>query len=99
MQIIFTVFRYLTIKEKPELRLNGLVTPAIMDFRIFHFFYLYDMTEHGNSFLKSIILSYEVRSFFRYLILKLEKLRQSVTKYIETTTFCKSFPLAHFNQC
>ena len=51
------------------------------------------MTEHGNSFLKSIILSYEVHSFFRYLILKLEKLRQPVTKYIETTTFCKSFPL------
>ena len=27
----------LTIKQKPELRLNGMVTPPIMDFRIFHF--------------------------------------------------------------
>ena len=51
------------------------------------------MTEHGNSFLKSIISSYEFHSFFRYLILKLEKSRQPVTKYNETTTFCRSFPL------
>ena len=50
------------------------------------------MTEHGNSFLKSIILSYEVHSFFRYLISKLEKVRQPVTKYTETTTFAKAFP-------
>ena len=32
---------YLTIKEKPELRLNGMVTPNIMDFRIFHFLLLW----------------------------------------------------------
>ena len=51
------------------------------------------MAEYGNSFLKSIISSYEFHSFFRYLILKIEKLRQPVTKYIETTTLCKSFPL------
>ena len=57
------------------------------------------MTEHDNSFLKSIISSYELHSFFKYLILKLEKLRQPVTNYIETTTFCKSFPLPPFNQC
>ena len=36
LQTIFTVFRYLTIKQKPELRLSGMVTAAIMDFRIFH---------------------------------------------------------------
>ena len=35
MQTIFTVFSYLTIKQKPGLRLNGMVTTAIMDFRIF----------------------------------------------------------------
>ena len=29
--------RYPTINQKPELRSNGMVTPAIMDFRIFHF--------------------------------------------------------------
>ena len=42
------------------------------------------MTEHGNSFLKSIISSYKLHSFFRHLILKLEILRQPVTKYTET---------------
>ena len=36
MQTIFTVFRYLTIKQRPELRLNNMVTPAIMDFWTFH---------------------------------------------------------------
>ena len=52
------------------------------------------MTEHGNSFLKSVISSYELfYSFLRYLILKLVKLRQPVTKYVETTAFCESFPL------
>ena len=51
------------------------------------------MTEHCNLFLKGIISSYELHSFFRYLILKLRKLRQPVAKYIETTIFCKSFPL------
>ena len=58
------------------------------------------MTEHGNLFLKSIISSYEVHSFFRYLIIKLEKL--TVTKYVETTTFCKSPPPPPpipFDQC
>ena len=61
----------LTIKQKPELRLNGMVTTVTMDFQIFHFFYLYGMTEHGNSFLKSIISFYELHCFFKYLILKL----------------------------
>ena len=51
------------------------------------------MTEHGNSFLKRAISSYELHSFLRYLILKLEDLRQPVTKYIEANTFCKSFLL------
>ena len=54
------------------------------------------MTEHDSLFLKSTILSYELHSFFRYfryLILKLEKSKQPVTKYIETTTFCKSLSL------
>ena len=64
-------------------------------FSVFSFFYLYCMTEHGNSFRKSIISSYELHSFFRYLVLKLEKLRQPVTKYIETTNFYKSL-LWHF---
>ena len=44
--------------------------------------YDYGMTEHGHSFLKSIILSYELHSSFRHSILILEKLRQPVTKYI-----------------
>ena len=57
------------------------------------------MTEHDRSFLKSIISSYELHSFRRYLILKLEKLGQPVTNYIETTTFCKSLTLPPFNQC
>ena len=54
------------------------------------------MTEHDSLFLKSTILFYELHSFFRYfryLILKLEKSKQPVTKYIETTTFCKSLSL------
>ena len=57
------------------------------------------MTEHDHLFLKCTISSYELHSFFRYLVLKLEKLRQPVTNYIETTTFCESFPLPPFNQC
>ena len=36
-----------------------MVTHAIMDFQIFHF-YLYGMTELANSFPKSIISSYEL---------------------------------------
>ena len=91
MQTIFTVLRYLTIKQKPELIINGMVTPTIMDFRIWYDNIL-GMTERGNSFLKSIISSYEFHFFFRNMILKLEKLRQPVTNYIETTTFCKSSP-------
>ena len=55
------------------------------------------MTEHGNSFIKIIISSYDFPSFFRYLILKLEKLRQPITKYFETTTFCTGFPLPLIN--
>ena len=81
---------YLIIKGKPELRINSMVTTAIMDF---WFFFSYGMTEYGRPFLKSIISSYELHSFFRYLILKFEKLRQPVSKYTETTTFCRSFPL------
>ena len=49
------------------------------------------MTEHHHSFQKSITSSYELHSFFRYLILKFEKLRQASTKCMET--FCKSFSL------
>ena len=80
----FYSFYYVTIKQKPELRL----TLWIFGFFIF---YLYGITEHGNSFQKSIISSYELSydSFFRYVILELEKLKQPVTKHIETT----------FNQC
>ena len=37
MHTFFTVLRYLIIKKKPELRLNGMVTPVIMDFRTFSF--------------------------------------------------------------
>ena len=88
----------LTIKQKPELRLNGMVTPPLWIFGFF-IFYLYGMTEHGNSFLKSIISSYELHSFLRYLILKLEKVRQPVTKYIETTNFAKVSPSSPFDQC
>ena len=40
-----------------------------------------------------MILSYEVHSFFKYLILKLAKLRQPDKKYIQTTIFWTSFPL------
>ena len=65
-------------------------------FSDFSFFCLFGMIEHDNSFPKSIILFYELHSFFRYWILKLEALRQPVTKYIGTTTFCKSFPLPPF---
>ena len=61
-------------------------------FSDFFIFYFYGMTEHGNSFLKSITLSYELYSFLRYLILNLEKLSRPVTKYIKTTTFAKVFP-------
>ena len=50
------------------------------------------MTEYGNSFLKSITSSDEFHFFFKYLILKIEKLRQLVTQYIEKTTFAKAFP-------
>ena len=85
---------YLTITEKPELRLNSMIAPAIMDFWIFHFC-LYD---RAWPFI-SIISFYELHSFFRYLILKLEKQRQPVANYIETSTCCKSFPLPPFNQC
>ena len=86
MQTICTVLRYLIIKQKPELRLKAWLLPPLWMYRFF-IFYLYGMTEHGNSFLKSIISSYELYSFFRYLILKLEKLRQPVTKFIAKTTF------------
>ena len=37
MQIIFTVLRYLTTKQMSEQRLNGMVTPTILNFGIFHF--------------------------------------------------------------
>ena len=84
MQTIFTVLRYLTIKQKPELRLNGMVTPAIMDFRIFHFLLIW--YDRAWQFIS------KKYNFFRYLSLKLEKLRQPVTIYIQTTTFCKGFP-------
>ena len=62
------------------------------------------MVVHGHSFLKSIILSRKLDTFLKYLVLKLEKLKQktkkqSVTKYIGTTNFCKSFPLLFFEQC
>ena len=77
---------YLTIKQKPELRLNGMVTPAIMDLWIFHSLLIwYDRAWQFIS--KSMISSYELHSFFRYLILKLEKLKQPVTKYVEITPF------------
>ena len=83
MQTIFTVL---------------IISPlSINGFLDFSFFYLYDITEHGNSFLKSIIASYGLHSVFRYLVSKLEKLRQPVAKYTETTTFCKSiFAIARF---
>ena len=57
------------------------------------------MIQHDHLFLKSIISFCELYSFFRYLTLKLEKLKQPVTNYIETTTFCRGFPLPSFNQC
>ena len=98
MQTIFTILRYPTIKQKSELRLSDMVTPAIMDFWLF-IFYLSGMTEHRNSFLKSIISFYYFASSFRYLILKVKKLRQPVTKYIETATFCKGFSLSPFDKC
>ena len=43
------------------------------------------MTKNGNWLLKSMISPWEAHFLFRNLILKLEKLRQLVTKYIETT--------------
>ena len=49
------------------------------------------MTEHHHSFQKSVISSYKLHSFFRYLILKFEKLREAAKKCI--ATFCKSFLL------
>ena len=81
----------LTIKQKHELRLNGHPYTRHYGFWDFSFFYLCGMTGHGNSFLKSIISACELHSFLRYLILKLEKSRQPVTKY-KATTFCESFP-------
>ena len=47
-------------------------------FSDFSIFFNYMVWQHGNSFLKIIISSYDFPSFFRYLILKLEKLRQPV---------------------
>ena len=55
------------------------------------------MTEHDH--LVGIISFYELHSFFRYLIRKLQKQKQPVTNYIETATFCENFPLPPFNQC
>ena len=49
------------------------------------------MAEHHHSFHKNIISSYELHSFFRYFILKFEKLRQAAAKYIEA--FYKIFSL------
>ena len=72
----------------------------VINFRSQQVFYLdifICMTEHDH--LQSIISFYELHSFFRYLILKLEKQRQPYTNYIGTTTFCKRFPLPPFNQC
>ena len=50
------------------------------------------MTEHGKSFLKSISSSNVLHSFFRYLILKIEILRQPVTKILRQPLFAKVFP-------
>ena len=83
---------YLNTKQKPELSLIGMVTPTITDFRIFHVV-THMVWQHDISFLNSIISSYELHSFFEFLNLKLKKLQQPVTKYIETTTFGKIFPL------
>ena len=43
------------------------------------------MKEYGHSSRKSIILSLELHSLFRYLIIKPKKLRQPVTNHIEKT--------------
>ena len=51
------------------------------------------MTKHGHSFLKSIISSYELHTFFRYLFLKHEKLRQPVAQNIlRQSLFANVFP-------
>ena len=75
-----------------------MVTPVIMDFRILSYFLLIWHDRAWQFILKSIISSYGFLSFFRYLTLKLEKLRQPVTKYIDTIFFCKGFPLPPFHQ-
>ena len=91
MQTIFTVLRYPTIKQKPKLRLNGIAAHAIIYFRIFNFLLLwYDRAWQFISEKYNFTLCF---SFFRYLILELEQLKQPVTKYFETNTSCKGFPL------
>ena len=66
--------------------------PAIMDIRIFHFLLIwYDRAWQFVSKKYNFIL--RVSFCLQNLTLKLEKLRQPVTKYIETTTFWWVFKL------
>ena len=65
--------------------------PPLWIFR-FSIFYLNGMTEFRNSFLKNIISSYELHSFLRYLILKLEKLKTTSHKIYWDNHFLKKFP-------
>ena len=48
------------------------------------------MKEHVSAFLNNIISSYDFRSVFKYLILKLEKIRQPVKIYWDNHFFQKS---------
>ena len=91
---LFFVLKYLNIEKKHQLRLKTWLHPPLWIFAFF-IFYLYGMAEHGYLFLKSIISTYEFHCFFRFfnqiLFVKLGKLRQLVTKYIEQSLFANVF--------
>ena len=63
MQTIFIFSYNLAIKQKPELRLNSMVWPAIMDFRVFYFFTYKVWQSMAIHFKKSVISSNKFKTW------------------------------------
>ena len=78
-------FQIFTIKEKAELRLNSMVTPAIMNFRIFRFFVMW-----YNRAWQFISKKYKSILWFSFFFQIFER---NSRKIHWDNSFCKGFPI------
>lgn len=98
MQTMFTVHRNPTIKEKHKLKLNGMVTAAIMNFQIFHFLLIW--YERMTIISEKCNFTLWIWCFLQTFDFKTWIIKTTSKKiHWDQLFFPKGFPSPTFNQC